>query len=148
MTTRLWHVPVRVATGAYILNSGLSKQGVDDQHAAQLQGMAATAFPLLADMPAQQFVSILATAETALGAALLAIPVVPPLLAGLGLLGFAAALNRVYLKAPGLRQDGTLKPTQQGIGIAQGQLDDRDRRRPGPGLAHPETATLTRRSGC
>ena len=42
---------------------------------------------------------------------------VPPLLAGLGLLGFAAALNRVYLKAPGLRQDGTLKPTQQGIAI-------------------------------
>jgi hypothetical protein len=119
MATRLWHVPVRVATGAYILNSGLSKQGVDDQHAAQLQGMAATAFPSLADMPAQQFVSILATAETALGAALLAIPVVPPLLAGLGLLGFAATLNRVYLKAPGLRQDGTLKPTQQGIAIAK-----------------------------
>jgi hypothetical protein len=45
--------------------------------------------------------------------------VVPPLLAGLGLLGFAAALNRVYLKAPGLRQDGTLKPTQQGIAIAK-----------------------------
>jgi hypothetical protein len=45
--------------------------------------------------------------------------VVPPLLAGLGLLGFAAALNRVHLKAPGLRQDGTLKPTQQGIAIAK-----------------------------
>jgi hypothetical protein len=87
MATRLWHVPVRVATGAYILNSGLSKQGVDDQHAAQLQGMAATAFPSLADMPAQQFVSILATAETALGAALLAIPVVTALLAGLGCWG-------------------------------------------------------------
>ena len=119
MATKLWHVPVRVATGAYILSSGLSKQGVDDEHTAALQGMAATAFPSLADMPAQQFVSILATAETALGAALLAIPVVPPLLAGLGLVGFAASLNRVYLRAPGLRQDGTLKPTQQGISIAK-----------------------------
>jgi hypothetical protein len=119
VATRLWHVPIRLAAGAYILNSGLSKQDVDDEHAAPLQGMAATAFPALADMPAQQFVSVLATAETALGAALLAVPVVPPLLAGLGLLGFAAGLNRVYLKAPGLRQDGSLKPTQQGISIAK-----------------------------
>ena len=119
MATRLWHVPIRLAAGAYILNSGLSKQDVDDEHAALLQGMAATAFPALADMPAQQFVSVLATAETALGAALLAVPVVPPLLAGLGLVGFAAGPNRVYLKAPGLRQDGSLKPTQQGISIAK-----------------------------
>jgi hypothetical protein len=36
-----------------------------------------------------------------------------------GLLGFAAAINRVYLKVPRLRQDGTPKPTQQGIAIAK-----------------------------
>ncbi|HET6813772.1 MAG TPA: hypothetical protein VFJ69_07165 [Actinomycetota bacterium] len=47
--------------------------------------MAATAFPALADMPAQQFVSILATADTALGAALLAIPVVPLLCVAAGI---------------------------------------------------------------
>jgi hypothetical protein len=30
---RLAHIPLRVATGAYILNSGLSKQGLEGQAA-------------------------------------------------------------------------------------------------------------------
>jgi hypothetical protein len=33
MATRLWHVPVRLATGAVILDQGLSKLEVDEEAA-------------------------------------------------------------------------------------------------------------------
>ena len=39
----LAHLPLRVATGAYILNSGLSKQGLEGQAAEGMHGMAADA---------------------------------------------------------------------------------------------------------
>jgi hypothetical protein len=119
MATKPWHVPVRLATGAYILNSGLAKQKADDEHAKGLHGFAASAYPQVADMEPKQFVALLSTTEIALGASLLAVPVVPPLLAGLGLLAFAGGLNRLYLKAPGMREDGSVKPTQQGTAIAK-----------------------------
>ena len=42
---KLAHVPLRVATGAYILNSGLSKQGLEGQAAEGVHGMASNAIP-------------------------------------------------------------------------------------------------------
>jgi hypothetical protein len=119
MATKAWHVPVRLATGVFILNSGLGKQQVDSERAARLQGMAAHAFPQLADMEPERFVKLLSTSEIALGAALVAVPLVPPLLAGLGLLGFSIGLNQMYLKAPGLRREGSVRPTEQGTAIAK-----------------------------
>ena len=58
----------------------------------------------------------------ALGAALLAVPLVPPLAAGLGLTAFGASLNRLDLRRPELRRDGGLRSSQQGIGIAKDML--------------------------
>ena len=69
---KLAHLPLRVATGAYILNSGLSKQ--------MLEGQAAE---------------------------------------GAALAGFSAGLVQLYLKTPGMRQPGSIKPTQEGIGLAK-----------------------------
>jgi hypothetical protein len=57
--------------------------------------------------------------EIAVGGVLLAIPIVPPLLAGLSLLGFADGLNLLYLRAPGMRHEGSVKPTEMGIPIAK-----------------------------
>jgi hypothetical protein len=54
----------------------------------------------------------------ALGAALL-IPVVPTALAGAGLAAFSAGLVGLYLKTPGMRQEGSLAPTKDGTGIAK-----------------------------
>jgi hypothetical protein len=119
MATKAWHLPVRLATGLFILNAGLGKQQVDGERAARLQRTAAGAFPQLADMEPERFVKLLSSSEIALGAALVAIPVVPPLLAGLGLLGFSAGLNRLYLKSPGLRREGSVRPTEQGTAIAK-----------------------------
>ena len=43
----------------------------------------------------------------------------PSALAGAALLGFSAGLVQLYLKTPGLRQPGSIKPTQDGIGLAK-----------------------------
>ena len=108
----------RLATGAFILQSGLGKRNVDDDHAAGLQGMAAGTYPFLGKMEPKQFAKLLSAGEIALGAALLA-PVVPTALAGAGLAAFAGGLLGMYVKTPGMRKEGSLAPTPQGIGIAK-----------------------------
>jgi hypothetical protein len=115
---KLAHLPLRVATGAYILNSGMSKQGLEGQAAEAVHGMAVNAIPPLKKIPPEQFAKLLSTGEIALGAALL-IPFVPSALVGAALAGFSAGLVRLYLKTPGMRQAGSIKPTQEGIGLAK-----------------------------
>ena len=108
---KLAHLPLRVATGAYILNSGVSKQSLEGQAAEGLHGMAINAIPALKKIPPDQFARILSTGEIALGAALL-IPFVPSALVGAALVGFSAGLVQLYLKTPGMRQSGSIRPTQ------------------------------------
>jgi uncharacterized membrane protein YphA (DoxX/SURF4 family) len=73
MATKLWHVPVRLATGAIILDQGLQKLGADEDTARWLHGQAAQAFPRFADMDPRDFVQLLSAGEIALGTALLGI---------------------------------------------------------------------------
>ena len=115
---RLRHVPARLATGAFILNSGITKRDLTEEQAAGLQQMAVQAFPQFEQMSATDFGRLLSTAEIALGSALL-LPVVPTWLAALGLAGFSAGLLRLYTKVPGLTQQGSLSPTQDGTVIAK-----------------------------
>ncbi|WP_324652586.1 hypothetical protein [Georgenia sp. H159] len=115
---KLRHVPPRLAAGAFILNSGLSKRELDEESAAGLQGMAAHAFPQLKDMSPQDFGKLVSTGETALGAALL-LPLVPSWLAGLGLTAFSTGLLRMYLKLPGMTEDDGIRPTSDGTAIAK-----------------------------
>jgi hypothetical protein len=120
MATKLWHVPVRLATGAIIVDQGLQKLGADEDTARWLHGQAVHAFPQLADMDPKDFVQLLSACEIALGAALLGIGFVPSGLAGLGLSAFAGSLTRLYLTAPGTRREGTVAaPSQQGVGLAK-----------------------------
>jgi hypothetical protein len=119
MATKLWHVPVRLATGAIIIDQGLQKLGADEDTARWLHGQAARAFPRFADMDPKDFVTLLSASEIALGAALLGIGFVPSSLAGLGLSVFGGSLTRLYLKSPGTRREGTLAPSHQGIGLAK-----------------------------
>jgi len=115
---QLSHLPPRLATGAYILNSGLSKRHADDEAAAGMHGMAAGTYPFLGGMEPKQFAKYLSSAEIALGAALL-LPVVPAAVAGAGLAAFAGGLLGLYLKTPGLREEGSIRPTQAGTPIAK-----------------------------
>lgn len=115
---RLSHLPIRVTTGAFILNSGLGKRGIDGESAAGLQGMAKGAIPQLGQVSPKTFAGALSAGEMALGAALLA-PFVSPVLAGAGLTAFGAGLVQLYLKTPGMHEEGSVKPTQNGIGLAK-----------------------------
>ncbi|MFG1954399.1 hypothetical protein [Micromonospora sp. NPDC048830] len=115
---KLTHVPLRTTVGAFILNSGLGKRSLEGEAAAGMHGMAAGAVPQLRQLGPDRFARLLSRGEMALGAALLA-PFVPSLLAGLGLTAFGAGLLQLYLRTPGMREPGSLRPTQQGIGLAK-----------------------------
>ncbi|MGI8888184.1 MAG: hypothetical protein ACR2GB_04330 [Nocardioidaceae bacterium] len=115
---KLRHVPSRLATGAFILNSGLSKRNADAGTAAGMHSMAAGTYPFLGKLESQKFAKLLSTGEIALGAALL-FPLIPTGLAGAGLAAFSAGLVGLYLKTPGMREEGSIKPTSDGIGIAK-----------------------------
>ena len=108
----------RLATGAYILQSGLGKREADEVTAKGLHGMAKTAYPFLDKVDPQTFVRLLAAGEITLGATLLT-PVVPTALAGVALTAFAGGLLGLYLRVPGMRKEGSLVPTHQGIGLAK-----------------------------
>lgn len=109
---------MRLTTGLFILNSGLSKRDADAESAARLHGSAAGAYPFLAEMDPQDFARYLSRAEIALGVALL-VPIVPTAGAALGLAGFSGGLVGMYLRTPALRQPGSLRPSADGVGIAK-----------------------------
>ena len=108
----------RLAAGAFILNSGLSKRDADEQSAQGYHGMAAGTYSFLGDMDPQQFTKTLSTAEIALGAALVT-PFVPTALVAPALGVFSAGLVGMYLKTPGMTREDGVRPTEQGIGLAK-----------------------------
>jgi len=115
---RAWQIPLRLATGAFILNSGLEKWKADDKTAEHMQSFAAGAYPAVKQLEPQQFARALGTAEIALGATLLS-PFVAPGTAGLALGGFSGALLNLYWKSPGLHRHGDPRPTPDGIAMAK-----------------------------
>jgi uncharacterized membrane protein YphA (DoxX/SURF4 family) len=115
---KLRHLPGRLVTGAFILNSGLNKRHADEGTVARLHGMATGTYPFFGRIPAPLFVKLLSTGEITLGAALL-LPFVPTASAAIGLAAFSAGLVGLYLRTPGMRQDGSLSPTPQGLVLAK-----------------------------
>jgi hypothetical protein len=111
-------VAPRLATGAFILNSGLGKLKADEATAQGLHGMACTAYPFLDKFEAERFTRLLACTEITVGGALLA-PFVPTRLAGLLLTAFSAGLVGLYLRTPGMHEPGSPRPTQDGIALAK-----------------------------
>lgn len=112
------HVPARLATGAFILNSGIEKSHADEQTAQALHGMTSGTYPFVGKLKATDFLKLLSRTEIALGAALL-LPVVPTVVAGAGLAAFSGGLLGLYLRTPGMRQEGSLRPTPQGLPISK-----------------------------
>ncbi|GAA2612914.1 hypothetical protein [Streptomyces tubercidicus] len=108
----------RLATGAFILNAGLTMLRADRETAEGVHSMACVAYPFLTKIPAEQFTRMLACSQVAVGGSLLA-PFVPTRLAGLALTGFSGGLVGMYLRTPGMRESGSLRPTQEGTGLAK-----------------------------
>jgi len=80
--------------------------------------MAASAFPVLKDVPPARFLRVLAAGEIAVGTALI-VPVIPGALAGAALTGFSGALLAMYGRTPVLRRPGSIWPSQAGIGVSK-----------------------------
>ncbi|MCR8578310.1 hypothetical protein [Streptomyces sp. Isolate_219] len=108
----------RLAVGAFILDSGLTLLRADRATAEGVHSMACVGYPFLTKIRAEQFTRLLACSELAVGGALLA-PLVPTRLAGLALTGFSGGLVGLYLRTPGMRQPGSLRPTQEGTPLAK-----------------------------
>lgn len=111
-------LPLRLTVGTFFLNTGLSKRGADQATAEGLQQFATTTYPFLGKLDAQRFTRSLSAGEMAVAAALL-LPVVPAAVAGAALTAFSAGSLGLYLHAPGMRKDGSLRPTEQGIPLAK-----------------------------
>lgn len=118
MKLRASHIPLRLATGAFILNAGLDHLKMPEEQAGRLHGMATGAYPGLKRMDPAPFGQVLAAGEVALGAALL-VPFIPSSLVGLGLAAFSGSLLGLYAKTPGVHKEGSLRPTDQGIALAK-----------------------------
>jgi hypothetical protein len=94
--------------------------------------MASDSYPVFKKVDYRLFANLLAGGEIALGTALL-LPVVPTALAAAGLAAFSAGVLGLYLRTPGMRRQGSLRPAEEGIilakdiwmvGIAAGLLID------------------------
>jgi hypothetical protein len=118
LATKLRRAPGRLTTGAFILNSGLTKLGGDDETAKAVHGMATGAYPFLGKVEPKVFLKGLAIGEIALGSALL-LPIVPAGLAGIGLVGFSGSLLGMWWRTPGMHKEGSIRPTQQGTAVAK-----------------------------
>ncbi len=115
----LTQIPLRLTTGAFILNSGIGKLGADEGTAQFLHGAAASTYPsLFKDMEPKKFARMLALSEIGLGAALLA-PMVPATVAGAALTGFGGSLIGMYLKTPSMTLDDGVRPSQEGTAVAK-----------------------------
>ncbi|MCX5174527.1 hypothetical protein [Streptomyces virginiae] len=111
-------LPLRLTAGTFFLNSALSKLRADEATAEGLQQFAATTYPFLGKQDAQKFVRLLSDGEFAIAAALL-VPVVPATVAGAALTAFSVGTLGLYLRTPGMREEGSLRPTEQGIALAK-----------------------------
>lgn len=118
MFLHLRNIPTRLATGGYVLHSGLELWAGSEEQAKAMHAMAAGAYPFLAKVSPATFLKALSAAEIGVGAALLT-PIVPNRVAGAALSGFAAGLVTMYLRTPSLHKPGTIWPTQAGVVVSK-----------------------------
>ena len=111
-------IPLRLASGAFILNSGLNKRGISAEQAQGLRDMGARGLPALANLSPEQFKKFLVTTEVGVGAALLA-PFVPGWLAGSALTAFSGGLFSMYLNTPEMTEADGVRPSQEGTAVAK-----------------------------
>lgn len=118
LAAKLRRAPERIVTGAFILNSGLSKLTADDDTSKGVHGMASGAYPAFGKVHHKAFTRAVGVGETALGSALL-LPIVRARYAGFGLMAFSGALLGMYWRTPGTHEEGSPRPTLQGTALAK-----------------------------
>lgn len=114
----LGNIAMRGITGAWILNSGIGKTGMDNGTANYLKNMAASGVPALGKLSDEQFKQFLVAGETVVGGALLA-PFVPNRVAGAGLAIFSAGMLSMYFKNDSMTEKDGVRPSQEGTPLAK-----------------------------
>ncbi len=117
MTSLHQYIP-RLAAGAFILNSGVTKWSADAETAKGVHGMASGAYPILKKVNPKVFIKALAVGEIALGAGLV-LPFVSTPLAATGLAVFSGSLLGMYVRTPGLTEKDGIRPTPNGVPVAK-----------------------------
>jgi hypothetical protein len=115
---RTSHIPLRVTTGAFILNAGYGKRDLDKDSAAGLQKMAGRVIPPVSQLEPEVFGKLLSYAEMTLGAALL-VPFLPSRLVGVGLGLFSGSMLTMYFRTPGMTEGDGIRPSQKGTALAK-----------------------------
>ena len=103
---------LRLVSGAFILNTGIGKLNLTPDNAAGLQTSAQRVFPSLGKMEPEQFGNYLSFS-------LILTPFIPSRLAGLALGAFSGGLIATYLRAPGMTEPGSIRPTAAGTAMAK-----------------------------
>lgn len=109
---------LRGVTGAFVLNSGLSKRNLPTEAAQGLQGFAATGIPQVSKLDPDTFGKTIAYSEIGVGAALLT-PFVPKKIAGAALGTFSAGLLSMYFRNPNMTQSDGIRPSQEGTALGK-----------------------------
>src|SRR6478736_6247780 len=117
LSAKLRRAPLRLVTGAYILNTGVSKLSADEDTAKGVHGMASGTYGFVDKMDPKTFTRVLAVGEIAVGGTLL-LPIVSPVVAGGVLLGFSGALLNLYWNTPGMHAEHDPRPTRQGMAMS------------------------------
>jgi hypothetical protein len=118
MGIKLSHLPLRLTTGAFLVNSGMTKLSLPEEDAKHLHELAAERLPVVGQVSPALFGRVLAIGELALGGALL-VPLVPAGVAGAALGAFSGGLLWLYAKTPGMHEEASLRPTPQGLVVAK-----------------------------
>jgi hypothetical protein len=113
MNLKLSHLPLRLSTGMYLVNSGMSKLSLPEEASKHLHELAGEGLPVVSQVSPALFGRALAVGEVALGGALL-VPLVPAGIAGAALGAFGGGLLWIYARTPGMHEEGSLRPTTQG----------------------------------
>lgn len=114
----LHNFPARLAAGLYLLDSGLAKLSADQQAIESIHKMAGSAYGFVNQMDARKFSRCFTTGEILLATALL-FPLVPDSVVGVGLTTFSATLFGLYFRIPGMRREGSLRPSPKGTTLAK-----------------------------
>lgn len=112
------NLPARISAGLYLLDSGMSKLSAQDSALEHLHKMATEAYPFLQPLDPKGFSKYFAYGEILLASGLL-LPFVPDALVGAGLTFFASSLIGLYLRLPGMRHHGSVRPTIKGSAMAK-----------------------------
>lgn len=118
MSFSIGNATLRLVTGAFILNSGIGKLHLADDHAAGLQSAAVRVIPQASTLEPAQFGKLLSLTEIGLGTFILT-PFIPTRLAGLALGAFSGGLVATYLKWPGMTEADGIRPTAAGTALSK-----------------------------